>query len=72
MGSSAYPFTQEAGYLATVYQNVYLDIGEQIPMISRDGQENVLRQSLELVPVNKVLWSTDGHWYARLTLIAFL
>ena len=60
---SSYPYTREAGYLATVYKNCYLDIGEVFPMISRDGQEKVLRQSLELTPWNKLLWSTDGHYF---------
>ena len=59
---SAYPYTREAGYLACVYKNVYLDIGEVFPMVSRDGQEKILRQSLELVPTSKLLWSTDGHY----------
>lgn len=60
---SSYPYTREAGYLATVYKNCYLDIGEVFPMISRDGQEKVLRQSLELTPWSKLLWSTDGHYF---------
>ena len=60
---SSYPYTREAGYLATVYKNCYLDIGEVFPMISRDGQEKVLRQSLELTPWSKLLWSTDGHLF---------
>jgi hypothetical protein len=78
---SSYPYTREAGYLTSVYKNVYLDIGEVFPMLSRkphspyhvppallttvvgDGQESVLKQSLELTPGNKVLWSTDGHWH---------
>ena len=59
---SSYPYTRQAGYLATVYKNCYLDIGEVFPMISRDGQEKVLRQSLELTPWSKLLWSTDGHY----------
>lgn len=58
---SAYPFTREAGYLATVYKNVYLDIGEVFPMVSRDGQEQIVRQAFEITPTNKILWSTDGH-----------
>ena len=58
---SSYPYTQEAGYLATVYHNVYLDIGEIFPMVSRSGQESIIRQALELTPVSKILWSTDGH-----------
>jgi hypothetical protein len=60
---SSYPYTREAGYLATVYKNCYLDIGEVFPMVSRDGQEKVLRQSLELTPWSKLLWSTDGHYF---------
>lgn len=60
---SSYPYTREAGYLATVYKNVYLDIGEVFPMVSRNGQENILRQALELTPTSKILWSTDGHHY---------
>ncbi|OCL01927.1 developmental protein-like protein fluG [Glonium stellatum] len=60
---SSYPYTREAGYLATVFKHVYLDLGEAFPMLSRDGQTSVLRQSLELVPGGKILYSTDGHWF---------
>ncbi|PWW71963.1 glutamine synthetase/guanido kinase [Tuber magnatum] len=60
---SSYPFTREAGYLASVYKNVYLDIGEVFPMISKDGQKSVIKQCLECTPGNKLLWSTDGHWF---------
>ncbi|KAE9977063.1 hypothetical protein EG327_007874 [Venturia inaequalis] len=60
---SAYPYTREAGYLASTYKNAYLDIGEVFPMLSRDGEVQVLRQALELVPYNKLLWSTDGHYF---------
>lgn len=57
---SCYPFTQEAGFMAAVYRNVYLDFGEIFPMISTSGQQNVLRQMLEVCPTSKLLWSTDG------------
>ncbi|KAK0899518.1 hypothetical protein LTR91_017062 [Friedmanniomyces endolithicus] len=60
---SSYPYTREAGYLATVYKNVYLDIGEVFPMVSREGQELIVRQALELTPTSKILWSTDGHHF---------
>ena len=60
---SSYPYTREAGYLATVYRNCYLDIGEVFPMVSRDGQEKIIRQALELTPWSKLLWSTDGHYF---------
>ncbi|EFW18421.1 hypothetical protein D8B26_005206 [Coccidioides posadasii str. Silveira] len=67
---SSYPYTREAGYLASMYSNAYLDIGEVFPMISRDGQLSILRQSLELVPTCKILWSTDGHFHPETYLLA--
>ncbi|KAL5002483.1 protein fluG [Aspergillus recurvatus] len=60
---SSYPYTREAGYLACVYPNVYLDLGEVFPMVSRDAQESILRESLEIVPTTRLLWSTDGHFF---------
>ncbi|KAI5781554.1 hypothetical protein EDC01DRAFT_694357 [Geopyxis carbonaria] len=60
---AAYPYTREAGYLAAVYKNVYLDFGEVFPVVSKDGQKSVIKQMLELTPANKLLWSTDGHWF---------
>ncbi|RAL12990.1 extracellular developmental signal biosynthesis protein FluG [Aspergillus homomorphus CBS 101889] len=60
---SSYPYTREAGYLACVYPNVYLDLGEVFPMVSRDAQESIIRESLEIVPTNRLLWSTDGHFF---------
>jgi hypothetical protein len=69
---ASYPFTKEAGYLASVYENVYLDIGEVFPMISQEGQENVIRESLELCPSEKLMWSTDGHWFPETYLLAVL
>lgn len=60
---SAYPYTREAGYLACVYPNVYLDLGEVFPMVSREAQERILRESLEITPTSRLLWSTDGHFH---------
>ncbi|EGO02862.1 hypothetical protein SERLA73DRAFT_47721, partial [Serpula lacrymans var. lacrymans S7.3] len=60
---SSYPYTRDAGYLAAVYRNVYLDFGEIFPFVSAEGQRAVIRQVLELCPTNKIMWSTDGHWW---------
>ncbi|KAK0431679.1 amidohydrolase 2 [Armillaria borealis] len=60
---SSYPYTREAGYLTLVYANVFLDFGEIFPMVSAHGQRAVIRQMLEITPTNKILWSTDGHWF---------
>ena len=56
---ASYPFTKEAAYLASVYRNVYLDIGEVFPMVSQEGQEKVIREALELCPSEKLNWSTE-------------
>ncbi|PSR73001.1 hypothetical protein PHLCEN_2v11105 [Hermanssonia centrifuga] len=60
---SSYPFTREAGYLTAVYPNVFLDFGEIFPFLSAEGQAGVVKQVLELCPTNKIMWSTDGHWW---------
>ncbi|OAA35794.1 developmental protein FluG [Metarhizium rileyi] len=60
---SGYPFDRETGYIATMYANVYADIGEVFPFINRDGQESIVRHVLELCPWEKIIWSTDGHWF---------
>ncbi|KAL4725235.1 hypothetical protein ACLX1H_007381 [Fusarium chlamydosporum] len=67
---ASYPFTRELGYLATVYGNVYADIGEVFPFLSREGQEGAVRQILELCPTSKILWSTDGHFFPETYIIA--
>ena len=55
---ASYPYTRDAGYLTSVYNNVYLDFGEVFPFLSGDGQRSVIRQVLELAPTNKILWSS--------------
>lgn len=60
---SSYPYTREAGYIASVYPNVYLDLGEVYSMVSKDAELSILRQSMELTPTSRLLWSTDGHFH---------
>ncbi|KAJ8495480.1 hypothetical protein ONZ45_g1240 [Pleurotus djamor] len=60
---ASYPFTREAGYLTAVYANVFLDFGEVFPFVSGPGQRILIQQILELCPTNKIMWSTDGHWF---------
>jgi len=56
---AGYPFVRELSYLASVYPNVYLDLGLAIPFAATDFDE-IVRQSLALAPASKVLWSSDG------------
>lgn len=58
---ASYPFTREAGYLAAVYPNAYVDLGLAIPFLSRAGMAAVVRAFLELTPISKILFSTDAH-----------
>ncbi|CAG8568788.1 15064_t:CDS:10 [Dentiscutata erythropus] len=53
----------KAGYLVSVYSNVYVDIGLVFPIISASGQQSSLRELLEICPSNKILFSTDGHYH---------
>ncbi|KXN86685.1 Protein fluG [Leucoagaricus sp. SymC.cos] len=69
---SSYPFTREAGYLAAIYSNVYLDYGEVFPVVSAKGQKAILSQLLELTPTNKLLFSTDGHYWPETYYLATL
>lgn len=54
-----YPFHRNAGYLAQMYPHVYLDVGEAVHYTGA-ASEAVVRESLELAPFTKVLFSSDG------------
>ncbi|CAG8491665.1 5769_t:CDS:10 [Acaulospora morrowiae] len=58
---ASYPYARQAAYLASVYSNVYVDIGLISSLISTSGQQSILRELLELSPTNRMLFSTDGH-----------
>jgi uncharacterized protein len=53
-----YPFVREAGWLAHVYGNVFLDVSLTIPHVSRPAE--ALREALELAPVSKLLYASDA------------
>ncbi|KAI5237679.1 glutamine synthetase/guanido kinase [Aureobasidium subglaciale] len=67
---TSYPYMRQAGYLATVYKNVYLDLGEVFPQVSRNGQETILRQCMEVTPISKLLFSTDAHHFGEVYWLA--
>jgi len=64
-----YPFHRQAGYLASTYPNVYVDLGLTVPIVG-PGAATVLAETLELCPTRQLLASTDGHmepefqWFA--------
>ena len=55
-----YPYHRTAGYLATLYPNIYVDLGLTIPNAGH-GSARILAETLELTPVDQLLASTDGH-----------
>ncbi|MDK2950498.1 MAG: uncharacterized protein PWQ77_163 [Kosmotogales bacterium] len=57
---SSYPFMREAGYMASIYSNVYVDLGLVSPYLSIKGFKNVLSNLFELGPWTKILYSSDA------------
>jgi hypothetical protein len=60
---ASYPFSREAGYLASVYPNAYLDFGLAVPFLSVSGMRETIRTLLELAPTTKLLYSSDAHLF---------
>ncbi len=67
---AAYPYMREAGYLASVYPQVYLDFGLAVPFLSFSGMRNTLRQLLELAPTSKLMYSSDAKFIPELYYLA--
>jgi hypothetical protein len=63
-----YPFVREAGWLAHVYGNVWLDLSLTIPHVARPVE--ALREALELAPVSKLLYASDAARTPELYLLA--
>jgi predicted TIM-barrel fold metal-dependent hydrolase len=58
---ASYPFAREAGYLASVYPQVYVDFGLAVPLLSVAGMRAAVAMLLELAPTGKVMYSSDAH-----------
>nr|DAD48788.1 TPA_asm: hypothetical protein HUJ06_018725 [Nelumbo nucifera] len=58
---ASYPFSKEASYLASVYPQVYVDFGLAVPKLSVHGMISSVKGLLELAPIKKVMFSTDGY-----------
>lgn len=54
-----YPFHRNAGYLAQMFPNVYMDVGLGVNYTGARSRA-VVAESLELAPFSKVLFSTDA------------
>ncbi|KAI8014916.1 Protein fluG [Camellia lanceoleosa] len=58
---ASYPFSKEASYLASIYSQVHLDFGLAVPKLSVHGMISSVKELLELAPIKKVMFSTDGY-----------
>lgn len=54
-----YPFHREAGYLAHCFEHVYCDVGLAVNYTGSQSVQ-VIRESLELTPFHKSLFSSDA------------
>jgi predicted TIM-barrel fold metal-dependent hydrolase len=67
-----YPYTRQGGYLAAVYENVYLDLSYGIPMLGYGEMLSFTRQALGVAPSSKLMYSSDGigmpelHWISAI------
>lgn len=57
---AGYPYFRETGFLASVYANVWTDIGLAVPYLSVRGMRDTVSGLLELAPLNKVMYSSDA------------
>ena len=64
----AYPHQRSAGHLARTFPHVHLDVG---PAVTDTGaaSEAIVRESLELAPFSKVLFSSDARFVPELHLL---
>ena len=63
-----YPFVREAGWLASVYPNVFFDLSLTIPHVSRPAA--ALSEAVELAPLSKLLYGSDAVRTPELYLLA--
>jgi predicted TIM-barrel fold metal-dependent hydrolase len=59
-----YPFQREAGYLASMYPNVYFDVGSALHYHGPSSR-TLLAEALEVAPFTKVLYSSDAFGLAE-------
>jgi predicted TIM-barrel fold metal-dependent hydrolase len=68
----SYPYTRQGGYLAAVYDRVYLDLSYAIPLLGYGEMETFTREAFGVAPYSKLLYSSDGvripelHWMSAL------
>jgi predicted TIM-barrel fold metal-dependent hydrolase len=68
----SYPYTRQGAYLATVYENAYLDLSYGIPFLGYNEMIGFTRAAFDVAPFSKLLYSSDAvgvpelHWMSAL------
>jgi len=63
-----WPYFREGAYLASLYDNVYLDLSYAIPFLSTGELRSMTRAAFGTAPFSKLMYSSDGarvpelHW----------
>ncbi|MEU7061599.1 amidohydrolase family protein [Streptomyces sp. NPDC046197] len=60
-----WPFQRQAAYLATVFEQVYLDVGLALHYVGPARARAVLAEALEITPFRKLLYSSDAYGVAE-------
>jgi predicted TIM-barrel fold metal-dependent hydrolase len=63
-----YPYHRQAGWLAQVFPQVYVDLGLTVAQVGARA-DAVVGEFCELAPFGKLLFSTDGYGLAELYLV---
>jgi uncharacterized protein len=63
-----YPFVRHAGYLASIYADVHLDLSLAITLMPHRGAD-LIAETLELAPPTKLLFATDASRLAEMFLL---
>ncbi|MFJ5260114.1 amidohydrolase family protein [Streptomyces sp. NPDC088387] len=60
-----WPYQRQAGYLAAVFEQVYLDVGLTLHHVGPVRARAVLEEALEITPFRKLLYSSDAFGLAE-------
>ncbi|MDR3084379.1 MAG: amidohydrolase family protein [Streptomyces sp.] len=60
-----WPYQRQAAYLATVFEQVYLDVGLTLHYVGPVRARAILEEALEITPFRKLLYSSDAYGIAE-------
>ena len=63
-----YPFVRHAGYLASIYRDVHVDLSLALTFVPQRGSA-LVGEALELTPASKLLFATDASRLAEMYLL---